>query len=408
MQNGLSARILLLFILGFIWAGPYIAGVDANSGVQVLDTEVDYSFGDSIIFQAAIQSDTPIEQVVVFVQAKGRLDAETIPATISSSGEATAELDLQQYPVRGFSEITYWYRVTLENGEVFTSEKYHFFYEDSRYDWETLETDDFTVHWYDDEVNFGQEMVNIAGSSLQRAQTYLQVTPNETIHIYAYDNAREMQSALQTSGQDWVAGHADPDLGVILVSLPPGPERQLEMERQIPHELMHILMFQKTGSAYERLPVWLNEGLASITELYPNPDYYTILKDAYEEKKLLPITSLCQSFPQDSSRVLIAYAETASFTRYLYNQYGTPGLENLISSYADGLECDRGAEQALGSTLTQLEIQWRREIFNQDPLISAIENLIPWVLVLLLIIGLPLIFSLLVSRKNRSHRSANK
>jgi hypothetical protein len=306
--------------------------------------------------------------------------------------------------LRSFSETTYWYRVTLENGEVFTSEEYHFFYEDSRYDWETLEFDDFTVHWYDEEVDFGQEMVNIAGASLQRAETYLSLTPDETIHIYAYDNAREMQSALQTSGQDWVAGHADPDLGVILVSLPPGFERRLEMERQIPHELMHILLYQKTGPDYERLPVWLNEGLASITELDPNPDYYTILKEAYEEKQLLPIASLCQSFPQDTPSVLLAYAETASFTRYLYNQYGTPGLESLISSYADGLDCERGAEQALGSTLSQLETQWRREVFNQDPFISAVENLLPWVLVLLLIIGLPLVFSLLGSRKNHSRR----
>jgi hypothetical protein len=128
------------------------------------------------------------------------------------------------------------------------------------------------------------------------------------------------------------------------------------------------------------------------------------LKEAYEEKQLLPIASLCQSFPQDTPRVLLAYAETASFTRYLYNQYGTPGLESLISSYADGLDCERGAKQALGSTLSQLETQWRREVFNQDPFISAVENLLPWVLVLLLIIGLPLVFSLLGSRKNHSRR----
>lgn len=398
------ARFFLIIFLGAIWAAPCSAGVHAATGVQVLDTEVQYSFGGPITFQATMQSDAPIEQVVVFVQANGQLDAETIPATVSSSGRTKAEFDLQQYPMRGFSEITYWYRVTLENGEVFTSEKYHFFYEDSRYDWETLESDDFVVHWYEGEVEFGQEMVNIAAASLQRAQTYLPMAPSETIHIYAYDNARELQSALQLSGQDWVAGHADPDLGVVLVSLPPGPEQQPEMERQIPHELMHILMYQKAGPAYERLPVWLNEGLASVTELYPNPDYYTILNDAYEEKQLLPIASLCDVFPQDPSRVLLSYAETASFTRYLYNQYGTPGLESLLSSYADGLDCERGAEQALGSTLSQLEIQWRREIFNQDPFISAVENLLPWVLVVLLIIGLPLFFSLLGSRKNRSRR----
>ena len=398
------ARIFIYILLGVTWAAPYSAGVHAATSVQVLDTEVEYIFGGPIIFQATLQSATPIEEVVVFVQADGTLDAKTIPAAISSSGRTKAEFDLRQHPLRGFSEITYWYRVTLENGEVFTSEEYQFFYEDSRYEWQALESGDFVAHWYEGELEFGQEIANTAKASLQRAQTYLPMTPSETIHIYAYESAREMQSALQLSGQEWVAGHADPDLGVVLVSLPPGPEQQLEMERQIPHELMHVMMYQKTGPAYERLPVWLNEGLASITELYPNPDYYTILNNAYEEGGLLSIASLCEVFPQDSSEALLAYAETASFTRYLYNQYGTPGLERLVTHYADGLDCERGAEQALGSTLSQLETQWRREIFNEDPLISAIENLLPWVLVLLLIIGLPLIFTLLRSRNNHSSR----
>jgi hypothetical protein len=400
----LSSRIFILFALSVSWLAPQASGVNAATNVQVLDSEVEYTFGKTIIFQATLNSDIPIQEVVVFIQADGDLDAETIPAEVDSTGTTRAEFDLNQHPIRGFSEITYWYRITLNNGEVFTSEKFQFFYEDSRYDWETLKSGDFSVHWYEGEVEFGQELLNTAAASLQRAQNFLPITPNEKIHVYAYDNAGEMQSALQLSGQDWIAGHADPDLGVVLVSLPPGPELQLEMERQIPHELMHVLLYQKTGAAYERLPVWLNEGLASITELYPNPDYYTILNNAYNDHDLLPIASLCRDFPQDTSQALLAYAETASFTRYIYNQFGIPGLESLINSYAEGLDCERGAEQALGNTLSQLETKWRREIFNEDLYISAIENLLPWVLVLLLMIGLPLIFTLLRSRNNHASR----
>ena len=404
MRNRLFTRISILLFMGIASALLYPASVNAVTNVQVLDTEVEYTFGGSIIFHATLQSASPVEEVVVFIQAEGQIDAETIPAEINSSGTINAEFDLRQHPLRGFSEVTYWYRVTLKNGEVFTSEVYQFMYEDSRHDWQTLQSGNFVVHWFDGQVDFAQEVVNVAAAGLERAQSYLPITLTETIHIYAYDSAKELQSALQLSGQDWVAGHADPDLGVVLVSLPPGPEQQLEMERQIPHELMHVLMYQTAGAAYERLPVWLNEGLASITELYPNPDYYTILNNAYEEDDLLPINSLCEVFPQDSSEVLLAYAESASFTRYLYNQYGMPGLENLIAHYADGLDCQHGAEQALGSTLTQLETQWRRETFNEDPHITVIENLLPWVLLLLFIVGLPLFFSLVRARKNQSGR----
>ncbi|MCJ7660155.1 MAG: peptidase MA family metallohydrolase [Anaerolineales bacterium] len=402
MRKNIFSRISMLFFIGIASALLYPAIANAVTNVQVLDTEVEFTFGGSIKFHATLQSASPVEEVAVFIQAEGQIDAETIPADFNSSGTIDAEFDLSQHPLRGFSEITYWYRVTLKNGEVFTSEEYQFIYEDSRFDWQTLQSGDFEVHWFEGEVDFAQEMVNIAAASLERAQSYLPITLTETIHIYAYDSAKELRSALQLSGQDWVAGHADPDLGVVLVSLPPGPEQQLEMERQIPHELMHVLMYQTIGVAYERLPIWLNEGLASITELYPNPDYYTILNNAYEEDDLLPINSLCQVFPQDSFKTLLAYAESASFTHYLNNQYGMPGLESLVIHYADGLDCQHGAEQALGSTLTQLETQWRRETFNEDPLITVIENLLPWVLLLLIMVGLPLLFSLVRARKNRT------
>lgn len=402
MRNRLFTRIAILLLMGIASAFPYPASVNAGTNVQVLDTEVEYTFGGSIIFHATLQSASPVDEVAVFIQAEGQIDAETIPADINSSGTINAEFDLIRHPLRGFSEVTYWYRVTLKNGEVFTSEEYQFMYEDSRHDWQTLQSGDFEVHWFEGEEDFAQEVANIAEASLERAQSYFPITLTETIHIYAYDSANEMQSALQLSGQDWVAGHADPDLGVVLVSLPPGPEQQLAMERQIPHELMHVLMYQTAGVAYERLPVWLNEGLASITELYPNPDYYTILNNAYEEDDLLPINSLCQVFPQDSSETLLAYAESASFTRYLYNQYGMPGFESLVAHYADGLDCQHGFEQAMGSTLVQLETQWRRETFNEDPYITMIENLLPWALLLLIMIGMPLLFSLVRARKNRS------
>ena len=93
-----------------------------------------------------------------------------------------------------------------------------------------------------------------------------------------------------------MAGHADPDLGVMVVSVPDGPTQRIEMERQIPHELMHVLLYQLIGNKYQ-LPTWFNEGLATISELYPDPDYYTYLMRAKANDSLIPLTNLCASFP---------------------------------------------------------------------------------------------------------------
>lgn len=158
-----------------------------------------------------------------------------------------------------------------------------------------------------------------------------------------------------------MAGHADPELGVMVVSLPPGPGQQMETERQVPHELMHILLYQKLGQDYADLPTWLQEGLASLNETYPNPDYMTVLQDAAKKGSILSMNSLCRGFPAEASKFFQSYAQADSFTRFLYDAYGSEGLQALIQAYANGVECERGAEMGLGKTLTQLDAQWQHQ-----------------------------------------------
>ncbi len=88
----------------------------------------------------------------------------------------------------------------------------------------------------------------IPASSLVRANI-----PNPVI-IYVYRDPADLQSALSLVQQSWVAGHANPDLGIILLSIPDSPSQRMELERQIPHELMHLLLYQKTVDSYTSLP----------------------------------------------------------------------------------------------------------------------------------------------------------
>ena len=114
---------------------------------------------------------------------------------------------------------------------------------------------------------------------------------------------------------------------------------------------------------------------------------------------MLPIVSLCDRFPRDASGAFLAYAEATSFTRFLYQQYGTTGLEALTRAYADGMSCERGVQTALGSTLTQLERQWRREAFREDALLKAFRNLSPWLIILVLALIVPLGLTLAGTRR---------
>jgi hypothetical protein len=175
------------------------------------------------------------------------------------------------------------------------------------------------------------------------------------------------------------------------------------MERQIPHELMHIALNYTDAHAYSNLPAWFNEGLASLAELYPNPEYQALIESAYDSGDLFPLASLCQTFPNQSQDALLAYAQSASFTQFLYDQYGNPGFNRLLAAYASGMNCERGIEEALGTDLVSLERSWRSENFADQAWTKTYEEFLPWIILLLVVLAGPLILILVVIR-NRSAR----
>ena len=394
-------RHLLLFLCFLCLAAATPTLVKAAEQNQITDSQVDYSFGGSVTFQAMLPPDQPVDKVEVFMQSEG--ETETIVGEANlQDGRLSYILDLSEHPLRPFSEVTYWYRVSPQAGEPYNTPPSTFFYGDNRYIWQELESPPFRVHWYDGDASFGQHVLDTAQAGLDKIQgIFPSDSPLEPIDIYVYASGLEMQSTLRLAGLNWVAGHADPELRVIMVSLPPGPDQRLETERKLPHELMHILMYQLTGPVYFSLPVWFREGMASIAEIKPNPDYYIILNSAVEKDELLPIALLCNNFPSDASLVYLAYAESASFSSYLQYQYGNSGLQALLKNYADGFGCERGPELALGASLTRLDGDWRQAVFGERAILTALENLAPWLFIFGIVLAVPLALTLGSLRRGR-------
>jgi hypothetical protein len=395
MNRSSASALGLILILGFLFLAPTsTAWSQTQSGqvapqVLIKPGEVDFTFGERITFQAAIETNEAVDEALLFLQTEGQTNTEVNPVSLAQPGKLVSEYDLSQRPLRVFANVQYWYRLTFASGAVYTSDRFQFFYTDNRFNWQALDSPPFRLHWYTGDVTFAQTVMNVAQEGMQYARSLLSVFPPQVIELYVYDSPRKLQSALVLTGQDWVAGYTDPRQAMILVSLPPGLEQRLEMERQIPHELMHVMLYHTIGAGYDRLPVWLNEGLASMAELYPNPDYQILLTSAHKKKSLLAIGSLCQAFPRDASGALLAYAEAASFTRYLYGRFGAPGIERLIVTYAKGLDCSSGAEQALEVPLARLESQWRQEVLGENQLGAALERLLPWLVMLPLVLIAP-------------------
>jgi len=383
----LAILTALCLTTALLLAAAWQPGAAQSSGIEVTDMQATYEFGTSITFTARLVSDQPIETVVLFFQAQNDTHTTLGLGSLVVQPDGSTQLSyvhkMESYNLRAFSDVDYHWEVTPKGGEVYRSPHARFYYRDNRFAWNSLEEGEhFRVFWYDGNLQFGLDVLDTAQQGLLQVQKLLPMPAPSGLALYVYADSNAMQATLHPSSAEWVAGHADPDLGVIVVSLPPGPDQKLLTQQRVPHELMHILLYQTTDLGYTNLPTWLNEGLASLAELYPNSDYRLLLEDAVQRDALIPMTSLCQTFPRDASGAILAYAQSTSFVQYLRDMYGVSGLQSLLAAYANGLDCERGAQKALGRSLTQLERDWRRDALAEDTTAAVANNLLPWLILL--------------------------
>ncbi|MCJ7624812.1 MAG: peptidase MA family metallohydrolase [Anaerolineaceae bacterium] len=391
----MSKGIINFFLIFFLTLGNNTHNFQSIGKLEnqdIPDPFVDYVFGEYILFDLSISKSVEIDSVqslFISILPKGQ-DPLLEEVFLDEGGRGIFYLDTQLHPIKPFAEIQFFYRMFFQDGEEQQSDIFSFIYEDNRFDWVYLEDDQFQVFWYDGDLNLGQTILNVANSGLYSAQTYLPADHEFPIRIYAFENANDLQTSLLLTQEEWVAGHASPELGVILISAPAGPGQRFELERQIPHEIAHILEYEMVAEDYYKIPIWFTEGIASISEIYPNPEYQRILTYAAEEGTLLPLDSLCLSFPGDTTGAFQAYAQSASFTRFLYKKYGSTGLQSLLGFYQDGFGCDEGFQASFGAPIAQLENRWQQEVLGINPVFLVLRNLSPYFIILLILLFMPL------------------
>ena len=132
-----------------------------------------------------------------------------------------------------------------------------------------------------------------------------------------------------------------------IVTVAPGLQASRDLERQLPHEIMHLALAQRLGAGYARLPNWLNEGLAVMNQAQPDPELASALAQAGEAEALFPLANLCGPFPADPAQAQLAYAESESVVRYIRRHFPIASLHPAALPSAEASECARLQPQAV-------------------------------------------------------------
>lgn len=390
--------LLLILTLGLL----HPIGAAQADGITFEALNASYQFAEKITFTATVSGPAPITRATVFFQSGSQppYSHPADPFTPAVSVNLTATIDLKETKLIPFSTVSYWWEVVDQAGTTARSETKTLIYVDNRFSWQDLAAGPVRVHWYQGDSGFGSAAASAASEALPKIQQQIGVEPPSPLDVYVYASNDDLRSAVELAGRDWLGGQARPELGVVLVAIPPGDSARLQMRRDIPHELTHLMTFVATTPNYTALPRWLDEGLATLNEGDPNSTQAIAVQDAVAKNKLIALESLCGTFPADASAALLAYGESRSAVQQIINEYGSTGVQALLTAYRDGATCEGGVERALNTSLTGLEVKWRAQVQPgastnpSAPTTSTTTDSLPWLLLLAVVI-LPLIVILL-------------
>src|SRR6266498_3021401 len=226
----------------------------AQSGVELEQVEASYQYGEQITFIAEIKSSAQIQQasiIIIIDEAHGLTQVQ--PLEIHPDGRAEYRFDVKQNILRPFSLVGWKYQFALADGTSYQSTTYAIRYDDNRFAWQSLEAGTLRVHWYNGDGNFGQAALNAAQAGLQSISTLMPLDLTEPADVFIYANSDDLRGTLSLGGQDWVAGHADPVIGIAMVVIEPGAEQSIVLRSEEhtselqsrPHLVCRLLLEKK-------------------------------------------------------------------------------------------------------------------------------------------------------------------
>ena len=174
----------------------------------------------------------------------------------------------------------------------------------------------------------------------------------------------------KTHQPPWSMGYADRDSALfssrVIVTF---NQEQGFLLGLLPHEIGHLILRDFVGFA-TFLPLWFEEGVAQLEEIYQKENARKIMKKLARKNQYIPLRTLANwdvRSEQDPEKAAVFYAQSVSVVDFLMRHYGSTAFANLCRR----LKGEMSFEEVLASTygqklksLEDLERSWVNDLRN--------------------------------------------
>jgi hypothetical protein len=369
LTSSLTMLVLLFLLFTGSNLGAPVAPAQAQAetaGIQITSQSAESRFPDDMRFYLTATSPGEINEVRLFFKRPGQISSayravEFTPGT-TVNGQTLIRVGLGDAYLPPGSELQYYFEIRDRGQRVLRTPAQTFIYEDSRLQWRSISGGIITVYYSGGlSEDRAKAVLEAAQEAMTRMLPVLGIQPTRPLRIVAYGSYQDMRGALPfraraVQEQLVTEGQAFTDERVLLVLGSDPGIRGISA-----HEFTHLLVAEAAGSAIQRVPSWLNEGLAEYANPEPAPTYDQYLRRAIQDGKLKPLWHLT-AFNGTPEDIIIAYGHSSSVVQYLIDTYGEGKVAEVMRAIRSSLDVDRALEQVYGFDQYGLDTAWRKNM----------------------------------------------
>ncbi len=382
---GLWVVIAAVFLSGTV-APLTVAAAD---GIQITRSLYSALFPTTLSFNLSARSDAEIVDARLHYKVHRQSFAEVeneafVRVTPAKEIDISYSLDLRRAGgLPPGTVVDYWWTLKDAAGRVTDSDIAALKFNDSRYQWQSLQEGMVSLYWYTGSESFADELMATAQGALIKLEQDTGASLTEAVEIYIYDSAQALQGSM-VFPQEWTGGVAFTDFNTVAIGIEPSNINW--GKRAIVHELAHLVTGQVTDNPYGGIPTWLNEGLSMYAEGPMDAIYIVFLNQAIDQRSLISVTSLASPFSAFANISYLSYAESLHIVNYLIEKYGQDKMLRLLDTFAGGATTDEALSAVYGFDTDGLNIEWQANIYGSAP--TYVQSGVTWSLWLVILIVL--------------------